>query len=64
MASITITLDDGEQAAINQLLDAAVKHVGLGAVQAIGHFLVKFEQAKGVSIAPVPLEATDNASSQ
>jgi hypothetical protein len=62
MASITITLDDGEQSAINQLLDAAVKHIGLGAVQAAAHFLVKFEQAKGVSIAPVPLETTGESS--
>jgi predicted AAA+ superfamily ATPase len=44
--NITISLTAEEQAAFLQLLDAAVKHIGLGAVDAAVHFKAKLAAAQ------------------
>lgn len=53
MASITITLDEQEQAAFKQLLDIALRQSGMGALDVAAHFKVKLDQA---SVPPAPEE--------
>ena len=62
MAQITITLDDGEQNAFHQLLDAAVKHSGIGAAQAAAYFITKLDAARNATA--TPSEAPSNASGE
>lgn len=48
-ATVMLPLDQGEIAALRQLIDAALRHSGIGAVQAAMHFLVKLEAAAAPS---------------
>ena len=42
---ITITLTDEEQAAFQQVLDAALRHLGVGALDVAAHFKAKLVAA-------------------
>lgn len=50
MAKITITLEDGEQQALVQLLDLACKQGGLGAARAAAHIVMKLEAAQAETV--------------
>jgi hypothetical protein len=45
MSSIAILLNDQEQRAFTQLLDTALRHAGMGALEVVAHFKAKVEAA-------------------
>ena len=45
-ATLTLTLDPNEQAALQQLLDAALRHAGLGALETVAHFATKLAEER------------------
>jgi hypothetical protein len=45
MAIVTITLTEQEQAALRQLIDAALRHAGTGALDVAAHFSAKLAAA-------------------
>ncbi len=45
MADIVITLNEQEQAALQQLIDAALRHAGAGALDVAAHFKAKLISA-------------------
>lgn len=53
---ITITLNPEEQAALEQLIDASLRHAGTGALNVAVHFKTKLEAAKAQNLLP---KATD-----
>jgi len=54
MATINITLDDREQAALTQLIDVALRHAGIGALDVAAHFKAKLDTAIQVKSEAAP----------
>jgi hypothetical protein len=54
MATINITLDDQEQAALTQLIDVALRHAGIGALDVAAHFKAKLDTAVQVKSEAAP----------
>lgn len=46
MAIKSITIDEDEEASLNQLLDVALRQAGIGALKAARHWASKLENAK------------------
>jgi hypothetical protein len=60
MAAITLTLDDAEQQAFNQLLDTALRSTGLTAFQLVAHFSARLQAAQAAAAMPPRQAQGDN----
>jgi hypothetical protein len=49
MTNVTLALNDAEQQAFHQLLDAALRQSGLGAIDVVSHFMGRIIAAQGAS---------------
>lgn len=49
---ITITLNPEEQAALEQMIDASLRHAGTGALNVAVHFKNKLDAAKAQTLVP------------
>ena len=59
MATIDITLDDREQAALTQLIDVALLQAGIGALDVAAHFKAKLDTAVQVKLETKPEAAPE-----
>jgi len=60
MNEITITLTPEEQSALHQLIDAALRHAGSGALEVAMHFRSKIASARAAT-ADVPCAEADRS---
>lgn len=49
---ITLTLSPEEQAALEQMIDASLRHAGTGALNVAVHFRSKLDAAKAQALSP------------